>query len=104
MISLSKKQQTLQLDISGLSESQQRLIRYINSALLQAITTEDEGEYFNYTSEAMRIFSSLVKQAHFAQREAEHYSHIPYSTQALEFCVETIADDLSEDKTIIFDC
>ena len=101
---LSKKQETLQLDISGLSESQQRLLRYINSALLHAITTADEGEYFDHTAQAMRIFSSLVRQADFVEKEAKGHSQIPYPTQALEFCIETIVDDISENKTIVFDC
>ena len=104
MSRLDKKQETLQLDISGLSDSQQRLLRYINSAILHAITTSDEGEYFDHTTEAMQIFASLIRQANFAEREAKRYSHIPYPTQALEFCIETIVDDISENKTVIFDC
>ena len=94
---------TLELDVSELSQAQQRLIRYINSALLHTVTTLDEAEYFEGSNEVMRMFASLIKQANFVQEGGRHNPNIPYPTQALEFCIETIADDISQNKTIIFD-
>ena len=94
---------TLQLDASELSPGQQRLIRYINSVLLHVITTHDEAEYFDGSNQAMRMLAALIRQANFAQKERERNSDIPYPVQALEFCMETMAQDLAQDKEIIFD-
>ncbi|MCY4645035.1 MAG: hypothetical protein OXB88_10485 [Bacteriovoracales bacterium] len=94
---------TLELDSSKLSLGQQRLIRYLNSVLIDTVTSSDEAEYFDGANEAMRMFAGLIKESRFAQEKNKNKSAIPYSDQVLEFCMETMRDDLSQKKTIIFD-
>lgn len=95
------KKNDLILDTSELSSAQRRLIRYLNSTLLHAVTTSDEREYFDGANEAMQMFASLIQQANFPLQEG--HADIPYPTQALEFCMETMAEDLSRKRTLIFD-
>ena len=98
-----KKNRSLNLDTSELSPAQERLIRYIHTAIIQAITTSDEAKYFEEASESVRMLSNLIKQANFTQKNTHAVNTIPYSTQALEFCVETITEAIEEEDITIFD-
>lgn len=98
-----KKFLTIQLDSSELNPAQERLIRYMNSMLLSALTSDDEGEYFEASNEAMRMLASLIRKANFNESPSTKAKPIPYDAQVLEYCMETINDDLSDNKTVIFD-
>ena len=98
-----KKFLNIQLESSELDPAQERLIRYMNSMLLSALTADDEGEYFESSNEAMRMLASLIRKANFNARPSVKSSSIPYESQVLEYCMETITDDLSDNKTVVFD-
>lgn len=98
-----KKFLTIQLDSTELNPAQERLIRYMNSMLLSALTSDDEGEYFESSNEAMRMLASLIKKANFNDRHSVKAKSIPYDSQVIEYCMETISEDLSDNKTVIFD-
>ncbi len=98
-----KKFLTIQLDSSELNPAQERLIRYMNSMLLSALTSKDEGEYFESSNEAMRMLASLIRRANFNESTLAQAKDIPYETQVLEYCMETINDDIIDNKTVIFD-
>lgn len=102
---MSKKKEflTIQIDASELTPAQQRIIRYLNSMILKTLTTNDEAEYFDAANEAMRMLAELVKQANFTTSPSNQMSEIPYSEQALEFCVENMLYDLENKSTNIFD-
>ena len=94
---------TIELDASNLTSAQQRLIRYLNSMILNTLTTDDEAEYFESSNEAMQMLAELVKQANFTGLESTKAKKIPYSSQALEFCIEAIAEDIVSQTTNVFD-
>lgn len=98
-----KKFLTIQMDADNLSPAQQRLIRYMNSMLLSALTCDDEDEYFECSNEAMRMFAGLIRKANFNNLPSAKSVDIPYDKQVLEFCLESLDEDLSQDRSLVFD-
>ncbi len=101
MSNLTKENKTftLEIDTEGMSPQQIRLIKSINSMLTHVITTEEEDEYFDSSSELLRLVASAVKKANFSQND----QGIQYSLQALEFCVDTLSDQVYEEDLIKYD-
>ncbi len=94
---------TIKLDASELTPAQVRLLKYLNSMLLNTITTGDEADYFDCANEAMRMFATLLRGASFTQIEQIKDSDIPYERQVIEYCLETIYEDMARGKIATFD-
>jgi hypothetical protein len=99
---LEQKELLLKLDVSELNPQQIRLIKSINSMLTHVLTTDDECDYFDGSSELMRMVASAVKQANFTADYTPN-PDIPYAEQALEFSIDAIADQIHSNKIINFD-
>ena len=91
----------LKIDVRELSAAQIRLIRSMHTLLTHIATTEDEGEYFDSCSEAIKKFASLVKQSHFPQLKS--LSAIPYSDQAIEYSIDMLQECIDAAKILSFD-
>ena len=104
MSDLNKETKTIQikLDVSELSPQQVRLIKSINTLLVQVLSAPDETEYFEGASEFMKQAASAIKQAHFVET-AKGMSNINYGDQALEFAIDTLSENLSTAKIVNFD-
>ncbi|MFT6633817.1 MAG: hypothetical protein ACJAS4_003789 [Bacteriovoracaceae bacterium] len=89
----------LEIDTDGMNIQQVRLIKTINTMLAHVLTAEDEDEYFDSSSELLRLVASAVKKANFSKND----TGIEYSQQALEFCVDTLSDQIHEDGLIKYD-
>ncbi len=99
---LEQKSIKVEFDTTELNSSQIRLIKSICSMLNHTVTTDDESEYFDGSAELMRMVASAVKQANFTTEWNEN-QEIPYAQQALEFCVDSIADQMYSDDIIKHD-
>lgn len=93
---------TLTLEMKELNEQQARLVKSIMSLLTHVMTTDEESEYFDSSSELMRLVAGAIKQANFTSIWNEN-KDIPYSTQALEFCLDNLNDEIYTDKLIRYD-
>lgn len=91
---LEQKSMKVEFDTTELNAQQIRLLKGICSMLNHVLTTDDEGEYFDGSSELMRMVASVVKQSNFTTFWSEN-SNIPYAEQALEFCIDTVADQMN---------
>lgn len=100
---LETKNLVLKLDVSELNSQQIRLIKSINSMLSHVMTTDDEGEYFDASSELMRMVASAVKQANFTTELVTQDTRIPYADQAIEFSIDNLAECLLGNKIIRHD-
>jgi hypothetical protein len=89
----------LEIDTEEMNNQQVRLIKTINTMLAHVLTTEEEDEYFDSSSELLRLVASAVKKANFSKND----SGIEYSQQALEFCVDTLSNQIYEDDLIKYD-
>lgn len=92
----------LTLDVSELNSNQIRLIRSINTMLTHVLTTDDECDYFDGSSELLRMVASAVKQANFTS-DFKFQNNIPYAEQALEFSMENLQDHISGNKVVSYD-
>lgn len=91
---LEQQKINIEFDTTELNSAQIRLVKSICSMLNHILTTDDECDYFDGSAELMRMVASAVKQSNFTTEWAEN-SEIPYAQQALEFCIDQIADQMS---------
>lgn len=98
----TKNNLDLSLDVSSLNHAQIRLLRSINSLLLHAFTTENEGEYFESSSELIKLCALSIQQANFNQQLSKKMQ-IPYATQALEFSLDNLTENMESNKLLFFD-
>ena len=103
---MNKKSKTpsinINLDATELNPQQKRLVKSVTNLLTHVMTTHDEGDYFDSSSDLMKLVAGAIKQANFTSiwREDEN---IPYSTQALEFCLENLNDAIDSEEVIRYD-
>lgn len=90
---------TIELDTTELSTHQIRLIKRVNSMISHVLTTDNESEYFDSSSELLKLTANIVKKANFAEQD----SKIEYSKQALEFCADILSDQVYEDDIVNYD-
>ena len=90
---------SIQVDTQELSSQQVRLIKTINSLLTHVLSTDEEADYFESSSELLRVFATAIKKANFSKSD----DGIDYSKQALEFCVDTLNDQVYEDSLVQYD-
>tara|TARA_Y100000385_G_C12822151_1_gene520854 strand:+ start:170 stop:487 length:318 start_codon:yes stop_codon:yes gene_type:complete len=99
---LEQKKLHVEFDTTELNSQQIRLIKSICTMLNHILTTDDECDYFDGSAEMMRMVASAVKQANFTAEWCEN-ENIPYAQQALEFCIDSIADQMNEDEVTKYD-
>jgi hypothetical protein len=92
---LEQKTVKVEFDTTELNSQQIRLIKGICSMLNHVLTTDNEGEYFEGSADLMKMVASAVKQANFTTEWATN-ANIPYAQQALEFCIDSISDQMYE--------
>ncbi|MFZ8934505.1 MAG: hypothetical protein ACO20H_03995 [Bacteriovoracaceae bacterium] len=88
---------TLELDTEMLHPSQVRLVKSINSLLLHLLMTDDEAEYFESSSDFLRLAASVIKESHFAY-ENEPLDKINYSNQAIEYALDQLQEALNKQE------
>ena len=98
-MSCSPKKKSLEIKIEDLNPQQVRLLKSINSMLTHIMTTKEEDEYFDGSSELLRLVASAIKKANFSKTD----ENIKYGQQALEFCVDTLTDQVYEENVIKYD-
>ena len=96
---MSRKTLTIQIETQDMSSQQVRLIKSINLMLKHVMTTELENEYFDHSSDLLRFVASAIKQANFSKIDTD----IDYGQQALEFCVDTLSDQVYEHDLVKYD-
>lgn len=100
--SIKSKKCFIEIDTTELSPSQVRLIKSINTMLTHVSTTDEENEFFDGSSDLMRMVSSLIKQANFSHFNSVD-SEIPYADQAIEFSIDVVQDALERRKVVNWD-
>ena len=82
----------IEINASELNDHQKRLIKGINSLLEHILVTSSEEEYFESSSELMRLVATAIKKSNFNKQ----CSSIEFDQQVLEFCVDTLSDQVYE--------
>ena len=99
---LEEKIINLNFDATELSPHQVRLVKSIANLLSHVLTTDDESEYFESSSELMKLIAGAIKQSNFAEVWCED-KDIAYSTQALEFCLDGLDEVIYSNKVVRLD-
>ena len=100
---LEQKSLKVEFDTTELNASQIRLVKSICSMLNHVLTTDDECDYFDGSADLMKMVAGAVKQANFSthcEASGEGNSKIPYAEQALEFCMDMVADQIHNEDVI----
>jgi len=92
----------ISVDAQELTSQQKRLLKSVTTLLAHVMTTDEEGEYFDSSSELMKLLAGAIKQANFTSIWRDN-AEIPYSTQALEFCLDNLTDEIQSDGIIRYD-
>lgn len=89
---LSKPEQELliKLNIEDMTPTQVRLLKSITSLLSTVVSADEEGEYFDTSSELFKKVAELVKHSQFAEKNRK----INYGEQAVEYSIDNLNDDL----------
>ena len=98
-----QKNQTLQLElnITELESQQTRLIRTINSYLMHVLTTEDESEFFEGSSELLKMAAIAIKQSNYMKNRGDE--EIKHAEQAIEYSVESLFEHMAKSKLVSLD-
>jgi hypothetical protein len=99
---LEEKIINLNFDATELSPAQVRLVKSITNLLSHVLTTDDESEYFEASSDLMKLIAGAIKQSNFAEVWSED-KNIEYSTQALEFCLDGLDEVIYNNKIVRLD-
>ena len=93
---------SLEINVTELNSAQVRLIKKINVMLNNMMITEDEGDYFDSSSELLKLIAQSVKDSNFSKFWAEN-SKIAYADQALEFGFDSINEELAAANLVSHD-
>lgn len=99
---LETKKIDLKFDTTELNPQQIRLVKSIATLLGHVLTTNDEAEYFEGSSELMELIAGAIKQSNFNSIWCEN-KDIEYATQALEFCLDNLGEHIYTKKVVRFD-
>ena len=91
----------LEIDTTALTPAQVRLMKSLHHMLQHVLTTEQEGEYFDASAEAVRMCASLIKQARFIQGMRQE--EIPYAEQVLEYSIDVLQEHMTTAKVVTYD-
>ncbi|MCR9203437.1 MAG: hypothetical protein NXH75_02600 [Halobacteriovoraceae bacterium] len=92
---------TIEIDTTEMTAAQIRMLKTLNSVLSHVLVTENEGEFFDNSAEAMRICASLLKKANFTEDMVAN--NIPYAQQVLEYSIDVLQDHMEQAKVVSYD-
>lgn len=92
----------IELDTSELTAAQIRTLRTVNTVLIHLLVTKEEGEFFENSSELMRLCATIIKQASFPH-ESHKKNKIAYADQALEYSLDNLHEQINTSKIISYD-
>lgn len=90
----------LEIDTTELNELQIRLIKSVVNMLDHVMHTDEEADFFESSSELLRVTSQAIKSSNFSKLNKE----LPYGEQALQYCVDVLADRIYQDDLVKYDC
>ena len=86
------------LEITGLSPQQQRMLRRLNCVLIELSSADSEEEFFSFSTEAMQLCAAIIKQSTLRSNASNGYRE-----QALELALDTIMEQLRNSTIVSFD-
>ncbi len=93
MHQLGKKENELniKLNVEEMTPTQVRLIKNITSLLTSVVSSDEEAEFFDSSSELFKKVAELVKHSQFAETNRK----INYGEQAVEYSIDNLNETLN---------
>ena len=98
----NKKKSTFEIQHQNLAPEQLRLTKSIITELVSMMETNQEDQFFHSSSELMRLIATAVEFSSFVDYQSS-VSSIPFSTQAIEYSIDVLADYMESNKHIQYD-
>jgi hypothetical protein len=102
MLTKDSKAIQIKLDVTELNPQQVRLIKTVNTLLVQMLSAPDEAEFFDGSAEFMKAAANAIKQSNFVDN-AKGMTNINFADQALEFAIDNLQENMQNNKIINFD-
>ena len=77
------------------------MVKSINSMLSHVLSTKSEREFFTSSSGLLRLVAIAIKKANFNKDQKD--TGIDYEHQVLEFCADTLIDEIHTGKLVRLD-
>jgi len=90
----ANKELLIKINVEEMTPTQIRLIKNITSLLTSVLSSDEEGEYFELSSELLRKSAELIKHSDFANLNSD----MSYGDQAVEFAIDFINESLELGK------
>ena len=97
----NKNKMTIEIDTTEMNSAQMRMLKTLNLILAHVLVTENEGEFFDNSAEAMRVCASLLKKANFTEDMISN--SIPYGDQVLEYSIDILQEHMAQSKVVNYD-
>jgi uncharacterized protein YaaN involved in tellurite resistance len=90
----TNKELTIKLNVEEMTPTQIRLIKNITSLLSSVLSSDEESEYFELSSELLKKTAEIIKHSDFANMN----KNMSYGDQAVEFAVDFLNETLDQNK------
>ena len=90
----ANKEIVLKINIDAMTPTQVRLLKNVTSLLTSVLSSDEEGEYFEMSSELLRKTAELIKHSDYATMNKD----MSYGDQAVEFAIDFLNEILDEQK------
>ena len=91
-----------EINTKNLPASKVRLLKSLLSELTLTMTTYEEKEFFNHSTEFMRLCASAIQLSNFSEAQ-KYLNDIPFSQQALEYSIDILHEYMANEKIIQHD-
>ena len=86
----NNKELIIKINVEELTPTQVRLLKSVTSLLTHVMSSDEESEYFEMSSELMKKVAETIKHADFANKNKE----MAYGDQAVEFAIDFLNDSM----------
>jgi ABC-type uncharacterized transport system substrate-binding protein len=93
---------TLAIDTTELKAHQVRILKTINALAQALMTTDNEEDFFEGTTELVKAIANAAKKSNFTEIYSKGEA-IQYAEQAIEYAVDHLGDDLQQGSFVRFD-
>lgn len=91
-----KSELTITLNTEDLTPEQIRILKAMSALMTNVLSADEEGEYFEASSQLMKKAADLIRKSHFAK----DHKQMPYGEQAVEYAVDFLNDALNGSEFI----
>lgn len=90
----TNKELNIKLNVEEMTPTQIRLLKTVTTLLSSVLSSDEESEYFELSSELLKKTAELIKHSDFANMNKD----MSYGDQAVEFAVDFLNESLDQNR------